>query len=105
MLSAYDFRHMYDKGKLPKMKKTQVFKHTDYDNIKNSQEWKKIEKKLATIAETFLNNKDGKNYPPCFYIAIKYSENVSRLRTELFFKVKKAPGVYSFDSYTYCLEF
>lgn len=105
MLSAYDFRYMYDNGKLPKLRKTQSSNHAYDDNTKISQEWKKIEKKLATIAETFLNNKDGKNYPPCFYIAIKYSENVSRLRTELFFKVKKAPGVYSFDSYTYCLEF
>ena len=105
MLSAYDFRYMYDNGKLPKMKKIEASKHTDNDNIKISQEWKKIEKKLATIAETFLNNKEEKDYPPCFYISIKYSENALRLQSELHFKVRRSPGNYSFDSYTYCLEF
>lgn len=105
MLSAYDFRYMYDNGKLPKMKKTQTSKHTNNDNIKISQEWKKIEKKLATIAEAFLNNKGEKHYPPCFYISIRYSENAFRLQTELFFKVKRCPGNFSFDAYTYCLEF
>ena len=105
MLSAYDFRHMYDYGVLPSLKKTKTSKNTDDDNIKISQEWEKIEKKLATIAETFLNNKEEKNYPPCFYIAIRYPENASRLERDLFFKVNRAPGIYSFDSYTYCLEF
>jgi len=105
MLSAYDFRYMYDNGKLPVLNKTPIANHTNNDNTKISQEWNNIDKKLTKIAKTFMKNKKLRSYPPCFYITVKYSENVSRLREELHFNVSRSPGIYSFDTHTYCLEF
>lgn len=103
MLTAYDFRYMYEHGTLPQIKINTSFMFTD-DNIKISQEWKRIEEKLDYIAKSFLNSQFPETYPPCFYIPIKYTENVIRVRTELSFKIK-SNNLFKFDTCLYCLEF
>lgn len=108
MLTAHDFRHLYDYGILPNnsIKITnQKYKNTDNSDYRISKEWARIEIKLNSIAKAFLDNNSKNFYPPCFYINIKYYENVKRLREELFFKIQRRPCIFSFDSYIYCLEF
>ena len=106
MLTAHDFRYIYENGKLPNSKQLTIPKQTKEKN-KNSVigEWYRINLTLNRIAQSLLDSDNPKKYPPCFCVNIKHSENIWRLQTEFSFKAKRLPCPFSFEGYSYCLEF
>lgn len=107
MLTAHDFRYIYENGNLPDSKQIIIpnINEEKSNQDKVIKEWHRIEVTLARIAQSLLNSESPKKYPPCFYINIRYTENIRRLQSELFFKTQRLPCPFSFDEYSYCLEF
>lgn len=107
MLTAHDFRYIYENGKLPDLKQLTIPNEKKEEKNKDSiiEEWHRIDITLTRIAQSLLKSNNKKKYPPCFCINIKHIENIRRLQTELFFKTKRLPCPFIFDGYSYCLEF
>ena len=106
MLTAHDFRYIYENGILPNLEQLTIPKQNKGKNKDSvTEEWYRIDITLTRIAQSLLNSNNPTKYPPCFCINIKHIENIRRLQTELFFKTKRLPCPFLFDGYSYCLEF